>query len=214
MKAVFFDLDGTLLDTLSDLACATNYSLEKLGFPRRSVKEIRAFVGNGIGRLLTLALPEDKKDAIDKILPTFREYYGSHSEISTCPYEGILSLLDRLKAEGYVLAVISNKPDSALQPLVKKYFPFIEFAVGEREGIRRKPFPDSIEEALLHLGVNKNEVLYVGDSEVDVETAANAKIPCIAVTWGFRDRDELIAGGAAHLADTVDELYKLICELI
>jgi len=214
MKAVLFDLDGTLLDTLADLANATNYSLEKLGFPRRSVKEVRSFVGNGVVRLLTQALPEDKKDAIDEILPVFYEYYGSHSEVETRPYHGILPLLDRLKGEGYGLAVISNKPDFAVQTLAKKYFPNVGFAVGEREGIRRKPFPDSTEEALLYFGAHRDEVLYVGDSEVDVETAANAKIPCVAVTWGFRDREELIRCGAEHLADTADELYDLICKLI
>ncbi len=214
MKAVLFDLDGTLLDTLFDLADAVNYSLEKLGFPRRSTEEIRAFVGNGIGRLLSLSLPEDKKDAIHEILPIFREYYGIHSEDKTCPYEGILSLLDRLHEEGYALAVISNKHDAALKKLVKKNFPQVQFAVGEREGICRKPSPDSVEEAILQLGVHKNEVLYVGDSEVDVETAANAKIPCIAMTWGFRDKEELVAAGAKYLADNADELYDWIHKLI
>lgn len=214
MKAVLFDLDGTLLDTLADLANATNYSLEKLGFPRRSVKEIRAFVGNGVVRLLAQALPDDKKDAIDTILPIYNEYYASHSEIETRPYDGVLPLLDRLREEGYGLAVISNKPDFAVQTLAKKYFPAIEFSVGEREGIRRKPFTDSIEEAIRQLGADRDEVLFVGDSEVDVETAVNAKLPCVAMTWGFRDRDELIQCGAEHLADTADELYALIHELI
>lgn len=214
MKAVLFDLDGTLLDTLADLANATNYSLEKLGFPCRSAKEIRAFLGNGVVSLLTRALPDDKKEAIDEILPIFREYYGSHSEVETRPYDGILSLLDRLKEEGYALAVISNKPDFAVQTLAKKYFPAIRFAVGEREGIRRKPFTDSIEEAIRVLGADRNEVLFVGDSEVDVETAANAKIPCVTMTWGFRDREELVASGAKYLADTADELYALIHKLI
>ncbi len=214
MKAVLFDLDGTLLDTLADLANATNYALEKLGFPRRSVKEIRAILGNGAVNLLTRALPEDKKDAIEEILPIYNEYYAGHSAVETRPYEGVLSMLDRLKEEGYGLAVISNKPDYAVQTLAKKYFPTIEFAVGEREGIRRKPFTDSIEEAIRVLGADRNRVLFVGDSEVDVETAMNAKIPCVAMTWGFRDREELVAAGAKYLADNADELYEVIHKLI
>ena len=214
MKAVLFDLDGTLLDTLADLANATNYSLEKLGFPRRTVKEIRHILGNGVVNLLTRSLPEGKEDAIDEILPVYNEYYAAHAEVETRPYEGVLPMLDRLKEEGYGLAIISNKPDYAVQTLAKKYFPTIEFAVGEREGIRRKPHTDTIEEAIRLLGVDRSEVLFVGDSEVDVETAINADIPCVAMTWGFRDRDELIECGAKYLADNADELYDWIHKLI
>lgn len=214
MKAVLFDLDGTLLDTLEDLANAANYALEALGYPRRSLEEIRTFVGNGAVSLLTQSLPADRKDDIDKILPIFREYYGAHSQDLTRPYDGVLALLDRLAAEGYGLAVVSNKPDYAVQLLAKEYFPAIPFAVGEREGIRRKPCADSIYEAIRALGADREHCVYVGDSEVDVQTAANAGIPCIAVTWGFRDRDILTASGATHFADTADALYDKICELI
>lgn len=214
MKAVLFDLDGTLLDTLEDLAGAANYALETLGFPRRSLEEIRTFVGNGAVSLLTQSLPEDRKDAIDRVLPVFREYYSIHSQDLTHPYHGVLPLLDRLAAEGFALAVVSNKPDYAVQILAKEYFPAITFAVGEREGIRRKPCADSIHEAIRALGANREHCVYVGDSEVDVQTAANAGIPCIAVTWGFRDRDTLTASGARHFADTAEALYSKICELI
>lgn len=214
MKAVLFDLDGTLLDTLEDLANATNYALKVLGYPRRSLDEVRAFVGNGAARLLLQALPEDRKEDIDRILPIFREYYGAHSQDLTKAYDGVLPLLGRLAAEGYALAVISNKPDYAVQLLAKEYFPAIAFAVGEREGIRRKPCPDAVHEAIRALGADMTHCVYVGDSEVDIQTAANAGIACIAVTWGFRDRKTLKESGAIHFADTADQLYAKIRQLI
>ena len=210
MKAVLFDLDGTLLDTLEDLTIAVNFALTKMGFPKRRPDEIRRFLGNGAANLVRSSLPQGKEAALEETLPIFRSYYEKHNQEKTCPYPGILPLLDHLKEDGFSLAVISNKPDYAVQPLAKKHFPTIDYAVGEKEGVARKPAPDSIFQALTVLGVEKQSALYVGDSEVDLETAKAAGIPCIAVTWGFRDPDHLIAAGAKHLAHTAEELYKMI----
>lgn len=214
MKAVLFDLDGTLLDTLEDLYLSVNYSLKSLGLPERTRKEVRRFLGNGMENLVTRSLPDDDKKCLPEALALFREHYGAHSEDHTAPYEGIPALLDRLEKEGYALAIISNKPDFAVQTLAKTHFPRIGYAAGEREGIRRKPEADSLLLAMEAMGVKKEDCLYVGDSEVDVLTAKNTGIPCIAVTWGFRDPEDLTEAGAAHLADTTDELYEKIGELL
>ncbi len=214
MKAVLFDLDGTLLDTLEDLTVAVNFALTKMGFPNRKPEEIRRFLGNGAANLVWSSLPEENKDALPETLPIFRAYYEKHNREKTRPYPGILPLLERLKGEGFCLAMISNKPDYAVQSLAEEHFSILDYAVGEREGVARKPAPDSIFQALTVLGVEKQSSLYVGDSEVDVQTAKAAGIPCIAVTWGFRDLDQLIASGAEHLAHTADELYDLIHSLI
>ena len=185
-----------------------------MGFPARTKKEVRSFLGNGVENLMLRSLPDDHKESLHEAVALFREYYGKHSEDETCPYDGIPALLDRLQKEGYGVAVISNKPDFAVQTLSAKYFPAVSFSVGEREGILRKPAPDAIFEALRVLGVSAENSLYVGDSEVDVETGKNAGMPCIAVTWGFRDRDVLEASGAEHYADTAEELYEKIQSLL
>ncbi len=214
MKAVFFDLDGTLLDTLEDLCISVNFTLQKMDLPKRSTKEIRSFLGNGVVNLMKKSLPDYAKDRLEEALPIFREHYGKHSEDHTQPYPGIPQLLERLQKEGYVTAIISNKPDFAVQTLTRTYFPTVSFSVGEREGIRRKPHPDSILEAMRLLKVEKENCLYVGDSEVDVQTAKNLGMACVALTWGFRDREDLLEAGAEHLADTAQELYEKIEELI
>ena len=214
MKAVLFDLDGTLLDTLEDLSLSVNHALKTLSLAERTKKEIRSFLGNGMENLVFRSLPDDKKECLPEALALFREHYAKHSEDHTAPYDGIPALLDRLESEGYVMAIISNKPDFAVQTLAKTHFPRIGYAVGEREGIRRKPEPDSLLIAMEAMSVKKEDCIYVGDSEVDVKTAVNTGIPCVAVTWGFRDLPDLKEAGAEHFAADTDELYTKIGELL
>jgi phosphoglycolate phosphatase len=214
MKAVLFDLDGTLLDTLEDLFFSVNHSLKSLSLAERTRKEVRSYLGNGAENLVLRSLPDGEKERLPEALALFREHYAQHSEDYTAPYDGIPALLDRLEREGYAMAIISNKPDFAVQTLAKTHFPRIGYAVGEREGIRRKPEPDSLLIAMEAMGVKKEDCIYVGDSEVDVKTAASTGIPCIAVTWGFRDLPDLKEAGAEHFAADADELYTKIGELL
>lgn len=212
MKAVIFDLDGTLLDTLEDLYLSVNFALQETGCAQRTREEVRQFVGNGAANLIKRSLGEENESRFDAALAAFRSHYGEHSEDHTCPYPHILPMLEKVKESGYKTAIISNKPDSAVQTLAKKFFSMIPYVQGEKEGIPRKPSPDSIFYCLNELGVEKENCVYVGDSEVDVMTAKNAKIPCIAVTWGFRDKEVLVEAGAEIFADTVEELYERIRE--
>ena len=209
---IIFDLDGTILNTIVDLADSMNYVLRQLGYPEHSVEDICNFVGNGVDRLVKLSLPEGASvEEFDKCRSMFGEYYKQHSADKTCPYDGIPQLLAQLKESGCKLAVVSNKPDFAVGPLCENYFSgMFDIAVGEREGIRRKPFPDSVNEVINKLGSEKDKTLYVGDSDVDVETAKNAGIDCVAVSWGFRGRDFLEKHGARVIADTSDELAGYI----
>ncbi len=221
-----FDLDGTLLNSLDDLADATNRALTNAGFPTRTRDEIRAFVGNGVALLIRRAVPAGTSEAeILSCLNDFRAIYAAACEVKTAPYPGILALLDELMARHIPVAVVSNKFDEAVKHLCAHYFPGrIAVAVGEREqdGIRKKPAPDTVFEALDALGVPRDaaaeepglaapaSAVYIGDSEVDVETARNAGIPCISVTWGFRDEDMLCAAGATTIVHTVDELSAIL----
>lgn len=211
-KLIIFDLDGTILDTLADLADSLNYALSSGGFPERSIDEVRRFVGNGIGKLVERGLPEGSDRAtVERVLATFKAYYGDHCADKTAPYEGILPLLAELKEKGVKLAVVSNKADFAVQSLCAQYFGgLFDMAVGEREGICRKPAPDSVNEVIARLGVSKEVSLYVGDSEVDVQTAKNAEIDCIAVSWGFRDAELLCQSGAKQIVSTVEQLKQLL----
>lgn len=209
---VIFDLDGTLLDTLGDLADSTNYALSACGLPTRTEEEIRAFVGNGIGKLIARAVPEGiaaKTEA--KCLALFRAHYVLNMENKTAPYPGVLNLLRQLNQDGYKLAIVSNKLDSAVKGLVPSYFPdLVPVAVGETEGIDRKPAPDMVYSALTELGADPSRAVYVGDSEVDLATAQNAGLPCIAVSWGFRSREFLQAHGASLIADNTQALYEML----
>lgn len=200
MTAVIFDLDGTLLDTLGDLADATNAALNAFGYPRRSLEEIRQFVGNGAARLLELAVPEGADS--EPVLAYFREYYDAHCRVKTGPYPGILDALKQIAME-YPVAIVSNKPDSAVKALCADYFPGI-FALGEHPGCPRKPAADMVRKAMAAIGAA--DCLYVGDSEVDVETAKNAGVPCLSVLWGFRDRATLEQAGATHFCTSAEEL--------
>lgn len=207
-KAVVFDLDGTLLYTLEDLYLATNHALRAMGLPTRTRDEVRSYVGNGYRQLFRLATPTGTPDEIqEQALAIFNEYYLAHDEDNTGPYPGIPELLAQLQDDGLALAVVSNKGNTAVQDLMDKCFPGVFAAVaGEREGIRRKPAPDTVLAVMRQLGLGAHDIVYVGDSEVDVATAANVGCDCIAVTWGYRDVSQLLEAGATILADTTDEV--------
>jgi phosphoglycolate phosphatase len=208
-----FDLDGTLLDTIGDLAASVNFALRTHGMPEHSLDDVRRFVGNGVRKLMERAVPDGADNPrFDETFATFRQYYMAHSLDTTRPYEGIPETLAALKARGCHLAVVSNKMMAATQELCHHFFPdTIEVAIGEDEaaGIRRKPAPDTVFAALKALGVGKEDAAYVGDSDVDIQTARNAGLPCISVLWGFRDRDFLISHGAQTFITHSAELLFL-----
>jgi phosphoglycolate phosphatase len=205
-----FDLDGTLLDTLGDLAASTNYALRTHGMPEHSLDDVRRFVGNGVRVLMERAVPQGAENPqFEAAFQTFRTHYMQHSLDTTKPYDGILETLEALKAEGCRLAVVSNKMMAATQELCRHFFrETIEVAIGEHEaqGIRKKPAPDTVNEAFRQLGVGKERAVYVGDSDVDILTARNSGLPCISVLWGFRDRDFLIQHGAETFISAPSEL--------
>ena len=209
---IIFDLDGTLLDTLDDLAISTNYALRQLGYAERSREEIRAFVGNGVKKLIERAVPCGTSiEKTEEVLSIFKQYYAEHSDIHTKPYDGILALLDRLIAEGFRIAVVSNKLDSAVKTLCRRYFgDRILVAIGDKEGVAKKPAPDMVHEALAILYAHHFDAVYIGDSDVDVLTAENAKMDCISVTWGFRDEDFLVQSGASHIVHSPSEIFPLL----
>ena len=209
-KNYIFDLDGTLLNTLADLASSTNYALRQYGMPERSVDDVRRFVGNGVGKLIERAIPEGLANPqYEDVLATFRKHYMLHSLDTTAPYPGIESLLHSLRSHGCNVAVVSNKFYNATVELCRHFFAdTVEVAIGERENIRRKPAPDTVFEAMRQLGVSGEDTVYVGDSDVDVATARNSGIPCISVLWGFRDRDFLIEHGATTFVNTPEDIIK------
>lgn len=211
-KAVIWDLDGTLLDTLQDLASAVNHSLEAFGLPLRSVEEVRTFVGNGIRKLIDRAVPAGTDPATaDGVFGEFRTYYAAHCSDTTAPYEGIPGLLADLARAGVKMAIVSNKADFAVQDLTRHYFgDKIAVAVGAREDMPKKPAPDMVEYALTALGITKGEAVYVGDSEVDVITARNTGMDCLSVAWGFRSEEILRAAGATTILRTPQELKKAV----
>lgn len=211
VKAVIFDLDGTLLNTLTDLSASVNYTLERFGFPLRSEREVRSYLGNGIRALVEKSLPADKKDMTDECLKVFKDYYDIHKDDNTAPYDGIVDMLRSVKAAGLKTAIVSNKYDAAVQYLKDVTFSgLIDFAVGEGNGIAAKPAPDGVWLALKKLNAVNEESVYVGDSEVDLMTAENSGLKCVAVTWGFRDREELILRGAKNVIDAPDRLASLL----
>lgn len=211
-KAVIFDLDGTLLNTLEDLRAAVNDALRKRGLPPRSLEEVRMFVGNGIRQLMKRSLPEGASDEeIDAALSDFRCHYYQHLCDATQPYDGIPEMVDELARRGVKMAVLSNKVDEASKKLIEHFFPK-RFALvfGERKGIPRKPNPMSCLEIMQHLKVKPEEVLYVGDSGVDMQTAHNAGLYGIGVTWGFRSQKTLEENGAKRLLDTPSQLLDIL----
>jgi len=208
MTGILFDLDGTLLDTLEDLADAVNYALNRHGYPQRTLEEVRRFVGNGAARLISLAVPEG--EAFAPVLETFHTYYRAHSQVKTRPYPGILEMLATVRSK-YPVAVVSNKPDPAVKPLCADFFGDI-YALGETAGCPRKPAPDMLYKAMTDLGVDR--CIYVGDSEVDAITAQNAGVPCVSVLWGFRDEEEIRAAGGKYFCTQVSQLPEMIDYLV
>ena len=193
---VLFDLDGTLLDTLDDMTDAVNRTMRRFSLPERSRGEIRSFVGNGARRLIELASGAEG-DRLEKILADYKADYDANYLVKTAPYPGVMALLMTLRAQGRHTGIISNKPDSTVKQLNDALFQGLaDIAVGDRAGIRRKPAPDTVLAAMEALGAKAEETVYVGDSDVDVATARAAGVPCISVTWGYRDRDVLAAAGA------------------
>ncbi len=211
-KLVIFDLDGTVLDTLGDLCDSVNYSLRRYNLPERSIKEVRAFVGNGIRRLIDLSVPENTDILItDSVFETFKAHYREHSCDKTKPYTGITELLQELKKHGILTAVVSNKADFAVKNLIEKYFSdLFSYSAGEKNGIPRKPSPDMVHNAIEFFGVSSEDAVYIGDSEVDVITSENSNIDSVIVTWGFRDKDELQKAGATVFANDVTELKNML----
>ncbi|MBQ7295054.1 MAG: HAD family hydrolase [Clostridia bacterium] len=207
-----FDLDGTLLDTLGDLHSAVNFALRKFRFPERSLEEIRTFIGNGVVKLMERSTPDGTDPVIQrKCLDIFRKHYLSHMADTTSPYEGVTELLKSLRGEGIKIAVVSNKLHPAVEDLCESYFPgLIDKAVGVSVEDERKPSPINVLKTLGHFGTDRYSAVYIGDSEVDVQTAHNAELKCIGVTWGFRSKDELVTAGADFIADTCSQVKEII----
>lgn len=212
LKAVIFDLDGTLLDTLADLTVSTNYALRKNGQPERTAQEIQYFVGNGAHKLIERAVPgKTVAEVMEQVLRDFDMHYKIHCKDQTAPYPGIPEMLAALREQRYRLGVVSNKPDFAVQELIPEYFPETFFSVtGERQGMAKKPAPDLLLDSLRRLRADRTEAVYVGDSEVDLEAAKNAGLPCIAVAWGFKGRAFLESLEAAYIADRPEDILTFL----
>ncbi len=213
-QLAIFDLDGTILNTLDDLADSVNHVLEEYGFPQHTKDEVRMMVGNGILNLIKRALPNGTEQSmVEAVYADFNAYYKLHSADKTKPYDGITEMLEQLKARGVKLAVVSNKADYAVQDLCERYFSrLFDVVAGEKTGVPKKPAPDGVNSILHKLGIERNKSVYIGDSDVDVQTANNAEIACIAVDWGFRDRALLEKCGAELIASSTDDIIKVILE--
>ena len=211
MTAILFDLDGTLLNTLDDLADAVNVTLSHFGCPPRTREQVRQFVGNGAERLIRLALPGKASDPpVGEALAYFKDYYAANAQHKTCPYAGIPEALAEI-GKMFPIAIVSNKPDRAVKVLCSQHFGDV-YALGESSDCPRKPAPDMVHKAMASIGAEK--CIYVGDSEVDVETAKNAGVPCLSVLWGFRDRQTLEKAGATYFCQTPADLLKTLKEMI
>ena len=211
-KSVVFDLDGTLLDTLGDLKNSVNFALRKNGLPERSTEEIRSFVGNGIRLLIERSVAADTpREITDKCFEDFKSHYAENSAVLTKPYDGIIEVLEELKNNNIKLSVVSNKADFAVKILVERYFPgLFDCAYGEKEGIARKPAPDSVFAVINEMNSEFSETIYVGDSEVDIETSKNAGLPCVAVTWGFRNKSVLECLNPEYIIDIPSEIIDVL----
>lgn len=211
-KTLIFDLDGTLLNTLEDLRDCTNFALNKFGFPHRNIEEIRTFAGNGLRNLMKRSCPEGTpEEKIDAVLAEMKNRYCAHAYDKTVPYRGIIPMLQELKKDGASMAIVSNKANDMIQILHQKFFSsYIPVAIGETDGLPRKPAPDLVDLALRRLNVTKENAYYIGDSEVDILTAKNAGLPCLVVGWGFRDEKDLLAAGAEKIYVSPAVLLKKI----
>lgn len=211
---IIFDLDGTLMNTLDDLTISTNHALSQMGFPTRTIDEVRQFLGNGVRTLIEMALPEKTtEDTIERTISCFLQHYTLHCKDHSRPYDGILELLSSLKKMGVKMAIVSNKPDVEVKKLNAEHFAeFIGVALGENEksGIPRKPSPAMVYEAINQLGSEPEKCLYVGDSDVDILTARNAGIDCLSVTWGFKTAEFLSQFGATKMIDAPSQMLKMI----
>ena len=201
-----FDMDGTLLNTLADLTAAVNHTLARYGYPRRTIEQVRKGLGNGAVKLMAAMLPQgEETPGFADIMRDYRAWYQAHACVETCPYPGVPEMLKRLRQRGCKVAIVSNKPHGAACELAERFFPGVP-TFGERPETPRKPAPDMVFHALAALGAGKENAVYVGDSEVDVQTARNAGLPVIGVAWGFRGREALAAAGAETIVDTAAEL--------
>lgn len=211
-RLAVFDMDGTILDTLDDLTDTLNMSLAEVGMPVRTKDEVRSFVGNGVGKLLERAVPQGTtEEEMAALAGAFRKNYAVHCADKTKPYDGVPELIAALRAAGLKTAVVSNKVDFAVQTLAEGYFKgLFDMAVGEREGVRRKPAPDSVNEVMRTLGIPQEETVYIGDSDVDADTARNACVDFVGVEWGFRPREVLLEHGATVTVKTADELRRAV----
>ena len=207
---LLFDLDGTLLDTLEDLLSATNYALGQFGYAPRTLAQLRAVIGNGAANQIRKSLPpETDEEQVQKVLAVYKAYYAANCQITTAPYPGIPEALAAL-AKRYPIAIVSNKPDAAVKSLCAEWFPGI-FALGEHPGCPRKPAPDMVHRAMEAIGAEN--CIYIGDSEVDILTAVSAGVPCLSVSWGFRDEHQLRAAGAKVLCDRPEYLVNTVEEM-
>lgn len=211
-QTVIFDLDGTLLNTLTDLAAATNYALAQHQLPERTTEEVRWFVGNGIRKLIERAVPSGTPKGIQQeVFVTFNTYYKEHCNDATKTYDGVMELLDKLRANGCQTAIVSNKADYGVQSLAKQYFADkLDAACGERGGIAKKPAPDMLLAIMQRLGANPATTIYIGDSDTDILTAQNAGVVCIGACWGFRGREFLEQHGAKLLAQTPMDVLRFL----
>ena len=211
-QAVLFDMDGTVLDTLDDLCDSISHSLAEFSLPQVSREHVRQCLGNGAAFLVSHSIPAGSSPELEAdVLAFYKPWYDAHCLIKTAPYEGILPMMQSLKEQGLRLAIISNKPDRAVQELSDAFFPgLLELSVGESPSVRRKPAPDTVLTASSQIGLSVDQCVYVGDSEVDLQTARNAGMDCISVTWGFRDEAQLIEAGASVLVRTPEELESLL----
>lgn len=211
-KLAIFDLDGTLLDTLRDLASAVNFALRKFSFPERTVDEVRSFIGNGVVKLMERSTPDGiDDDTQQRCLDTFRKYYLQHMSDTTAPYANVTDLLLELRAKGVKIAVVSNKLHPAVEDLCESYFPgLIDKAIGVSVEEERKPSPINVIKTMELFEADEDNCIYIGDSEVDVQTAHNAKVKCIGVTWGFRGKECLMAHGCEFIADSTDQVKEIV----
>ena len=211
-KLVIFDMDGTILNTIEDLADALNYALAKSGYPGHTIEEVKQYVGNGIPKLIERGVPAGTdKTSTNQVHKDFMEYYQVHCADKTRPYDGIIELISKLREKGCLTAVVSNKADAAVQELCRQYFDgCFDYAVGDREGIKKKPAPDAVNEVLQHLQISKGNAVYVGDSEVDIATARNSELDSIIVSWGFREVPFLKEQGADLIVDCAEEVAQIV----